>query len=250
MYKVYDTSQPAGFPIELDNFLAFQQSAYNTVLESIGRAFGNMVIIDGVIESGSPLVNVSPGFGIVNNEVVYFEGGAKQNTFYLTTDTATLTYQGGVQKPVLSTRIARFGTSPTLQFNYSDLKRVNVLTIMNNLAALTTAFNNAQYSYTGLSDLPPGYVSAVGTVAVGDVGALGANYIDSNNSLFTVNIADQGSTNYIIVGSMILNGVAYTNDEQVKWLIGTQSNNSFQLYVQQQSGIQNLVFKYAIIKLT
>jgi hypothetical protein len=124
MYKVFLTTQPAGFPIELDNFLAFQQQGYNNPMEALGKAFGNMVIIDGATQSGNPDVVVAPGFGIVNNELVYFEGGALQSTFYLTTDTATLIYQGGEAVPVLQTRIARFGVAATLQFNFADLRYI------------------------------------------------------------------------------------------------------------------------------
>lgn len=124
MYKVYLTDQPAGFPIELDNFLKFQQDGYNTPMEAIAKGFGDKVIIDGVTESGYPIVTVAPGFAVVNKELVYFEGGAKQATFYLTTDIATLIYQGDVAKEVLQTRIARFGAAAELQFNYADLRRL------------------------------------------------------------------------------------------------------------------------------
>jgi hypothetical protein len=125
MYKVFLTNQPAGFPLEIDGFFKFQQDGYNQPLEALAKAFGNMAIVDGMVEGvvGGDTV-VSDGFAIVNNELVFFRGAIKQTTFDVNDETANLIFKGGTAKPVLKTRVAIFNTGGTGVYNYADLKRV------------------------------------------------------------------------------------------------------------------------------
>lgn len=126
-HKFYDTSDPNGFPIELDKFLKFIQEAYSESISALIAAFGNNVIVNGCVETGTGSINVSNGFIICNNQLVQFIGGVKSPTFYLTTTDENLIFQGGVSKPVLHNVTGQFGSSSSLQFNWSDLRRINKL---------------------------------------------------------------------------------------------------------------------------
>lgn len=125
MYKVFLTNQPAGFPVEIDGFFKFQQDGYNQPLEALAKAFGSMTIIDGMTEievDGDMMV--SDGFAIVNNELVFFRGSIKLPTFDVTDEIANLTFKGGIDKPVLKTRVATFNVDDEGSYSYANLKRV------------------------------------------------------------------------------------------------------------------------------
>ncbi|MBS1641535.1 MAG: hypothetical protein JSR11_03570 [Bacteroidetes bacterium] len=121
MYKQFLTTEPEGFPIELDKFLKWQQEAYSNSIDAIASIFGNMAILTGVVDVGGGIV--SSGWIAINGEIIYFEGGAVDEHFYIETITDNLIYQGGTPKPVLITKKAVFGTAAS-QYVYADLVRV------------------------------------------------------------------------------------------------------------------------------
>ncbi len=118
MYRQFLTNEPQGFPIELDKFLKWQQEAYSNAIDGLAALCGNMTIISGMNVSAGI---VSDGWIFLNNEMIFFKGGAIDTTFYVETITENLVYQGGINKPVLITKQARFGTS-AVQYNYADLQ--------------------------------------------------------------------------------------------------------------------------------
>lgn len=70
----------------------------------------------------------------------------------------------------------------------------------------------------------------------------------ATDQVITVNFTDIGTTNYMVVGSLISNSGDFNRDNDVFYTIISKSTNSFQLGLREISGnLQALSFDYAII---
>lgn len=78
-----------------------------------------------------------------------------------------------------------------------------------------------------------------GTIFVGDVNG------DKN---MTIYFSDLGTSNYIVTGSLVSNG-NWDDDNEVFYVIKNKTNTSFDLLLNETSGVfQNLNFDYVIFK--
>jgi hypothetical protein len=84
---------------------------------------GDMVIIDGLVEAGG---NVSAGWISIGGEIVPFLAGTIGTGAFMIDELVTpLVFDDGVSKDVLYERVAKFSVTGT--YNYSDLKRPNII---------------------------------------------------------------------------------------------------------------------------
>ncbi|TAG31872.1 MAG: hypothetical protein EAZ35_02150 [Sphingobacteriia bacterium] len=124
MYKRFLTNEPAGFPLELDKFLKWQQESYSNPIDALAAMVGNMGIITGMLPAGNN--TITSGWIFLNGEILFFEGGSVDVNFYIAETKETLVYQGGVIKEVLITKKCLFGVSD-VQYAYANLKRPGTL---------------------------------------------------------------------------------------------------------------------------
>lgn len=133
-YADFNT-QPNGFPLESDATLGFMQADYQNSINGLaGLAGGNKVIVSGCIDSG---VSVSPGWVIINGELMKFAGGTKQANVVVTETVVQKANDGGVLVDRYFTRMLTFG-SGTGSFPYSDL--ISIDTVKGLSEKLTSLF--------------------------------------------------------------------------------------------------------------
>lgn len=122
-YADFNT-QPNGFPLESDATLGFMQSDYQNSINGLaGLAGGNKVIVSGCVDSGA---SVSPGWVIVNGELMKFAGGTKQTNVVVTETVVQKANDGGVLVDRYFTRTLQFG-SGTGSFAYDTLIRIDTV---------------------------------------------------------------------------------------------------------------------------
>jgi microcystin-dependent protein len=115
-------AQPDGFPLEADKTLGSMQADYQTAVRGLAAWFGDMVIVSGLTPSGGAAL--SEGWIYLGGDLVHFESGAPQATFYIETTVTQKANQNGVLIDRYFVKKARFGTSVLHpQYNYSQLKR-------------------------------------------------------------------------------------------------------------------------------
>jgi hypothetical protein len=222
-----DLTNIGGFPLEEDT-LKFMQDSYGDLFEALARMAGNKTILSGVEVAGSA---VSNGWIVYNGEIIRFVGGAAGPGVIIQEAAADALFEDGNLKPVYKTRTATIGAPA--DFPFSELVRVDTL------AALFTKIKPQA-----------GYVAYTGSLNFGDVAHAGVGTtISLNNSLFPISIPDQGSTNYIVAGSLVSQSVNPDNDNDVAWVIAGKANDSFQIAIREIAELtQNLRFEFAIIK--
>lgn len=121
---------PNGFPLESDATLGFMQSAYTDGLNGIGKFFGELVIVSGVVQTGS---NVTDGWIMVQGELMFFLGGTVATNFFIEETVVSKANQSGTLVPRYFTRKAKFGTG-TVQFPFANLQRIEgIQTLQNRL---------------------------------------------------------------------------------------------------------------------
>lgn len=121
-------SLPNGFPLEADATLGFMQSNYQDAITGLARYFGTGVILSGMVEAGS---NVSDGWIVLNDELVFFEGGAKSATFVVQEVWVQKANEDGTLVNRYKTQKAKFGVGGT-SYNYADLVRLESINNLQN----------------------------------------------------------------------------------------------------------------------
>lgn len=128
MNKADFNTQPNGFPLESDATLGFMQSAYTDGLNGIGKWFGELVIVSGVVQTGG---SVSDGWIMVNGELMFFQGGTVATNFFVEEVTVSKANQNGSVVPRYFTRKAKFGTG-AIQFPFANLQRIESIQNLQN----------------------------------------------------------------------------------------------------------------------
>lgn len=122
------TSQPNGFPLESDATLGFMQTAYSGALNGLGAFFGELVIISGVVVTGS---TASAGWIMVGGELMQFEGGSVATNFFVEETVVQKANQNGTLVDRYFTRKAKFGTG-SIQYPFSSLQRIESIQSLQN----------------------------------------------------------------------------------------------------------------------
>lgn len=116
-------AHPNGFPLEADATLGFMQNNYVTSGRGLAAAFGNMTIISGLDPNGS---SVTDGWIYMGGDLVFFQGGAPDTSFYIETTVVQKANENGVMYDRYYTKKAKFGTHSTLtNYSFSGLKRLH-----------------------------------------------------------------------------------------------------------------------------
>jgi hypothetical protein len=135
-----DFTQPNGFPLEA-NTLDFMQSDYQNALKGMSAFFGDFTIISGLTVSGGL---VSDGWILVDGELVYFQGGTLQGSYYIELTVVKKANQNGALIERYYTKKARFGTSIIYpQYDYYQLQRLPTLKEFQNAINGLVGFENA-----------------------------------------------------------------------------------------------------------
>ena len=245
--KRIDFSKNGGLKFT-QNIAALMQETYTEIFKAIGTAFGNKVILTGCVVSGG---TVSNGWILFNGEPIEFVGGTA-NTMVSITETGTsVIFKNGIANTVKFTKTATCGV--TGAFAFTDLKSIRTIVALNdfvttldsNLTELTNAFNSYEPAWADVTDKPAGYITYIGSEAIGDIGTTGGG----SDSIYTIAIPDQGGTSYIIAGSLLGLSSDPNYDNDVSWVVSHKTSSSFQLACREYAAVaQNLKFEFAIIK--
>jgi hypothetical protein len=267
-----EVNQVGGFPMTT-RILAEIQKAY-TLFNAFGAIVGDFTIISGCTITGS---TVSDGVVYVGGEVFEFRGGMAQTKVIIKEEVENLVFQNNNSNPVIKTRYVTFGTG-VAAINWSDFKRgfqtkdlfdafakkadgSIVTTIADAVALIITKLNTietsaeknvqANWNQTDVNqdDFIKGKPSIgnpfllKGVLTIGDVSGNGG-------SIHTANFPSVGTSNYLVVGSLVSKGSNWDQDNDVMWIIREKTEVSFKVAVREiASVIQNLDFEYMLIPL-
>jgi hypothetical protein len=265
-------NQVGGFPLTT-NVLNKLQTAF-TLFNALGNIVGNLTIISGCEVAGN---NVANGAVFINGEVLEFRGGLAQSKVIIKEDTENLAFQNGNSYPVIKTRYVTFGTGVGA-INWSDFKRGfqtkdlfdafakkadgSIVTAIADAVALiitklntieTGAEKNVQANLNQTDNTKADFVKGKtsignpfllkGVLTIGDVSGNGG-------SIHTANFPSVGTSNYLVVGSLVSKGSNWDQDNDVMWIIREKTEVSFKVAVREvASVIQNLDFEYMLIPL-
>lgn len=248
-----DFQNTGGFPLETET-LDEMQNAYN-LLQAFGELFGAQSIVSGCNLVGS---SVSDGVVYWNGELFAFKGGFAQSKVIVVEETLALPFEDGFSKNVYKTRYVTFGTGigETLWANFT--RPLNVSNITTRLIAAETklatiaegANVNVQANYTQTDAAAADFIKnkpalsqylMKGTVSIPDI------YKDLNR---LVSFPSVGTSNYMVVGSLVSLSSNFDEDNDVIWMIKSKTATSFSLLLREvSSNFQNLQFNYALIPL-
>ncbi len=124
--------QTGGVPFTNDVAQQFE-NAYK-IFNAYGALAGDKTIISGCVENGN---SVSAGFLYVNNELFYFEGGAKSDNIFLNVENIDKVFEDQTTKTLIKIRTLKFGNAIENVWAWSDFKRIDtMLSIMTRLDTL------------------------------------------------------------------------------------------------------------------
>lgn len=244
--KKLEFSTLAGFPASTETWRFIQEMIEQ--LQQLSLLGGQNYIISGCEEGGGV---AAAGWVVINGEVLPFEGGAVQPKVIVVDEPVNRAFFGGANLPYYHNRKVIFGAGAgevawnTFESNNPAngvLKRIK--TLEENLAALDAEFDAHVHSYNDLADLPAAKIVYKGSQPIGNIGTTGGN----PDSIFTIPIPDQPDANYRIIGTMRGLNADLNIENDVSWVVGVQTINSFKLGVREYAAAtQNLVFDFIIL---
>lgn len=113
--------QTDGVPLTADLMDQIQE-AY-AIFNVLGNIAGNLTILSGCEMNGT---SVAPGIVVINNDVLYFEGGTVNNTVYIYQEDIQKVFKNQVSKVLIEKKTVKFGNA-TNTFNWSDFVRLKTL---------------------------------------------------------------------------------------------------------------------------
>jgi microcystin-dependent protein len=130
-----DFTKPGGFPLDT-NALDFLQAAFASTINALTALGGDNYIVSGCVVTGS---NTSPGWVVINGELLPFAGGITQSKVIVRETKAAVRFQDLINKDVIVTRVVQFGTGAG-EILYSTLLPIkNLLTVKSELASMQAA---------------------------------------------------------------------------------------------------------------
>ncbi|WP_086984793.1 hypothetical protein [Elizabethkingia miricola] len=118
--KTFNFNQTGGFKLTTET-LSDIQDAYS-IVERVAQVAGNMAIISGCKEASGG-ASITNGVVMINDELLDFIGGGKQNTVIIREVITERKFENGEMKPVGKYRFATFGFSNEY-FVWADFKRI------------------------------------------------------------------------------------------------------------------------------
>lgn len=251
-------SGTGGYPLNSERLQELQQSF--GIFNQLGWALGNHTIIDGCIVNGSV---VSDGYVFIDGEVYPFIGGNIQANVRIIESTKQRAFKSGTERTVYIEKHVQFangtGAIPWANFKRPD----NLIALTEKLESLETGLTAAQTKLATIEEgaevnVQPDFSqtdSSIddfiknkpnlefylmrGTYDVPDV---------TGGDERTITFPGVGTSNYLVVGSLVSLSSNANNDNDVIWAIRSKSAGSFILVLREVSGVtQNLQFNYALI---
>jgi hypothetical protein len=240
MNKRIDLSKNGGFPLT-QYTLDFMQQSYRAAFAALAGLIGDKVIVQGVDEAGGA---VSDGWISYNGELIPLVGAPLGATphIIITEAKGERVFDNGATNEVYITKTTTIGDAGL--FPYSDLKRIDKLKdTFQALADLINAFNIHTHNYADIVGKPLYYISHKDSYNFPDISA--------TDITRTIAIPDQGTTDYIVIGSWVGNDNNYViNNDVLPPNIYDKQTNSFKVGVREINAVaQNIRFEYIIIKL-
>lgn len=222
-----------GMPLDQD-LLQYMQESYVDALAALSRVCGDKVILTGVITTGSI---TSAGWIVYDGEIIPFAGGANATGVIVEEQLISLPFENGTSRPVQITKSARFGSPAT--FLFSELKRLNTLiSVQERLTEAEQELEEHTHSFSTLTSNP--FIS-FGSFPIGDVPA--------SDGFWTVSIPEQADNQYKVFGVLRAVGTNLNNENDVSYVVGNFTANSFQLGLREYSPVaQNLIFDFMILR--
>lgn len=268
--NLYSFLQTGGFPMDV-NVLDNMQKAYQ-LFNGLGALAGDLSIINGCNLTGT---TVSDGVVYINGEVLEFRSGVLSDNVVIVEEPSSSTFENGQVKSTHFIRYATFGVAVT-SYPWASFKRAFptkeiasslaqkedktvVATLIDRIADLeekmATIAEGAEVNVSpdwdassgdGVILNKPTIVSPYlykGTYNVGDVAAPGGD------TTLTIPIQDVGTSNYVVVGSLVSKGSVLV-DNDVWWITKNTTATSFQISLREAAnGTQSLEFRYILIAL-
>lgn len=259
-----------GFPGTTETW-RFIQHAWSEPLNALAQLAGNKVIVSGMVTTGN---TTTAGFICFEGSIYPFEGGINQNTVTLIKEVVSSTYDVDLDNdgqqdvlPQYETKYFRFGTGGEITFPFSQLKRLKTIKELSEFTlpdgvvvdpnyipltqTLIDSLRNVQADWNMTTAANDSYIKnkpnlfkplRIGTSLLGDF----PNAIDQKR---IINFPNVGTSDYMVVGSLVSAGGTWSDNNDVIWSIGAKTNNSFELLGREVwSGIQNVRFDYMLIK--
>lgn len=247
-----DFEKLGGWPLETET-LDEMQKAYK-LLQAFGDMIGDKSIIRGCVKTGS---NVSNGFIYWNGELLEFKGGLEETKIIVIEEKTAVPFEDGDIEEVYTTRYAQFG-SGIGEVLWSEFKRpLDTINLTERLIAAETKlatieegaevnvqpdFNITDSSLDAFIKNKPSFNAFLmkGNFNIGDVTPVDVEH--------TVNFSSVGTSNYLVIGSIISKSANFDYDNDIIWTIKTKTANSFKLLLRDLGGVvQNVEFNYALI---
>ena len=264
-----EVNQVGGFPMTTRILDEIQQA--HAIFNALGALAGNFSIISGCILTGS---TVSDGVVYAAGEVFEFRGGIAQTKVLIKEDVENLIFQNGTSNPVIKTRYITFGTGVGA-IDWSSFSRglslIEITAALGGKAAATalaTLSEAVTIMSTKLDGIAAGAevnVNADWDATTGDAqilnkptitspflykGVFSIGDVTTSDNIRTVNFADVGTTNYMVLGSLVSQGTNWDFDNDVIWTIKNKTATSFQILLREVASIgQNIDFNYVLIAL-
>lgn len=249
-------NQLGGFPFETD-ILNWMQEAYS-LFNLLGDVIGNYAIVSGCVVTGS---TVSDGVVYADGELYKFVGGNIQANVRILETKTQKTFENGDVKDVHFERYVTFA-SGTGAIPWANFVRPSTLLSLSSRlqtaeAKLATIEEGAEVNVqpdfnvtdnsldSFIKNKPAAYYLMKGSYNLSNP-APGSETNDS----FTINFPSVGTSNYLVVGSLVSLSVDYNDDNDVIWSIKNKTSTSFDLLTKEvEDNFQNLQFNYALIPL-
>ena len=167
-----------GMPFTQDR-MKFLQDGYLGAFSALARLCGDKTILYGMQVAAG---NVSSGWFSYNGELIEFIGGSVGVKVKINETAQQFIYANGALNNGQITKTAVCGVLG--DFDFADLKRLDtIINVREQLTQLLADFAAHTHSWAAITGKPLGYISYVGSFAVGDI---------SSDAIFTVLIPDSG----------------------------------------------------------
>ncbi|WP_417289601.1 hypothetical protein [Corallibacter sp.] len=239
MNKSYQV-QTGGYPLKGER-LAEQEAAYS-IFNCLGEIAGDKAIIKGCEVQGAITTD---GFVYIDGEVFEFRGGQTQANVRILEENVDRAFQNGDVKTVYKIRYVTFasgaGSIPWSQFR-RPLSLMLLTDMMNSVVGdLGQAITKLETIEEGAQVNEQAFLMK-GSYVIGD--------INDTDNIKTVTFPTVGTSNYLVVGSIVSQGANWNDDNDVLWTIKNKTSSSFQLLLHETAAIyQNIRFQYALIPL-
>jgi hypothetical protein len=227
----------------------------------LGWAIGNFAIIDGCVNNSGVVTN---GFVFINGELYPFQGGNIQENVRIFKTNVDRAFQNGEVKTVYEEYFVTFGSGAG-EIPWANFKRpATLINISERLTATEDALAlaqakldtieegaevNVQSDYTQNDNAADDYIkNKPNTTAFLLKGSYNIGDIAAADVILSLPFADVGTSNYIVVGSLVSQNANYNADNDVFWMVKNKASDSFDLIIRETSAqVQNLRFDYALI---